>query len=100
MSKVKSLVKYHGVVPPTKEDAVLAKSHLDRTLKLEKTKIKEHETQKAKAKKVGHKKSVKYNESHIDKHKEDVKEREDSKKTINQVWDKLQTLRSKNNGKG
>jgi hypothetical protein len=87
--------KYHGVVPPTKEDAVLAKSHLNRTLKLEKTKIAEHETQKAKAKKAKNKKSIKYNESHIAKHKEDMKEREDSKKTINEVWDRLQSLRSK-----
>ena len=95
MGTVKSLMKYHGVVPPTKEDAVLAKSHLDRTLTLEKKKIKEHEAQKKKAKKVGNKKSVKYNQSHIDKHKDDVKEREDSKKTINAVWDRLQTMRSK-----
>ena len=96
--KVKSLMKskkYHGVIPPTKEDAKLAKSHLDRTLKLEKTKVKEHEAQKSKAKKAGNKKSVKYNSSHIDNHKEDIKEREASKKTINQVWDTLQTLRSK-----
>jgi hypothetical protein len=86
---------YHGVIPPTKEDAKLARSHLDRTLKLEKTKIKEHETQKSKAKKAGNGKSVKYNESHIKNHKDDVKEREQSKATINKVWNKLQSLRSK-----
>ena len=96
-TKVKSLLKgtYHGVIPPTKEDAVLAKSHLDRTLNLEEDKVDEHEKQKAKAKKVGNKASVKYNESHIEKHKEDIKERQNSKKTINKVWNKLQTLRSK-----
>jgi len=96
--KVKELMKdkkYHGVIPPTKEDAVLAKSHLDRTLKLEKTKIVEHENQKAKAKKNGHKSSVKYNESHIKNHKKDVEEREQSKATINKVWNKLQSMRSK-----
>jgi hypothetical protein len=95
MSTVKSLMKYHGVVPPTKEDAVLADSHLDRTLKLEKTKIKEHQKQKKKAIKAGNKASVKYNQSHIDKHKDDVKERKDSKKTINKVWNKLESMRSK-----
>lgn len=96
MTQVQSLVKgkYHGVIPPTKEDAVMAKSHLDRTLNLEKTKIKEHEVAKKKAKKVGHKASVKYNDSHIKKHQEDVAEREQSKKTISKVWDKLQSLRS------
>jgi len=98
MSSVKSLVKdknYHGVIPPTKEDAKLARSHLDRTLSLEKTKIKEHEAQKAKAKKAGNKKSVNYNQSHIKNHQKDVQEREQSKATINKVWDKLQSLRSK-----
>ena len=87
--------KYHGVVPPTKEDAVLARSHLDRTLKLEKTKIKEHQKQKSVAKKMGHKKSMKYNESHIKNHKKDVEERVQSKKTIDAVWDKLKNMRSK-----
>ncbi len=95
---VKALMKdkkYHGVIPPTKEDAVLAKSHLDRTLKLEKTKIAEHVSQKAKAKKVGNKVSAIYNESHIKNHKKDVEEREQSKATINKVWNKLQSMRSK-----
>lgn len=96
--KVKALVKnngYHGVIPPTKEDAVLAKSHLDRTLKLEQTKIKEHIKQKAKAKKMGNKKSMSYNESHIKNHKKDVAERVQSKKTIANVWNTLQSMRSK-----
>jgi len=96
--KVKGLMKdkkYHGVVPPTKEDAVLAKSHLDRTLKLEKTKIKEHENQKSKAKSMNNEKSMKYNESHIKNHKKDVEERVQSKKTINEVWDKLKSMRNK-----
>ena len=33
-TKVKSLLKgtYHGEIPPTKEDGIMAKSHLDRTL--------------------------------------------------------------------
>lgn len=91
--QVRSLM-YHGTKPPTKEDARLAKSHLDRTLKLEKTKVKEHEAQKSKAKKAKNKKSVQYNESHIKKHKEDIAEREASKHTINQIWDKLESLRS------
>jgi len=98
MSTVKGLMKdkkYHGVIPPTKEDAVLAKSHLDRTLKLEQTKIKEHEKQKAKAKKNGHSASAKYNESHIKNHKKDVEERVQSKKTISQVWNKLESMRKK-----
>jgi len=97
MANVKSLIssKYHGVIPPTKEDARLARSHLDRTMSLEKTKIKEHEAQKAKAKKAGNKPSVKYNDSHLKKHKEDVAERQQSKQTINKVWNKLQSLRSK-----
>jgi hypothetical protein len=98
MSTVKSLMttkNYHGVKPPTKEDARLARSHLDRTMDLEKQKVKEHEVQKAKAKKVGHKQSVQYNESHIKKHKEDIAERQQSKKTINSIWDKLESLRGK-----
>lgn len=94
MSTVKQLT-YHGMKPPTKEDARLAKSHLDRTMALEKTKVKEHEAQKAKAKKAGHKGSVKYNESHIKSHKEDIAERTESKKTINKIWDSLQTMRNK-----
>jgi transketolase len=72
----------------------MAKNHLDRTMALEKVKVKEHEKQKKIAKKVGHNASVKYNESHIKKHKEDIAERTASKKTINQIWDKLQSLRS------
>ena len=96
MSKVKSLMKnYHGVKPPTKEDATLARSHLDKTMTLEKQKVKEHETQKSKAKKVGNKQSVKYNESHIKNHKKDIAQRQQSKKTINSIWDKLQTLKEK-----
>jgi Ulp1 family protease len=94
MSTVKSLI-YHGVKPPTKEDAVLAKKHLDQTMSLEKTKVKEHQAQKYKARKAGHKKSVKYNESHIKSHQKDIKERTQSKKTINQIWDKLESMRSK-----
>lgn len=92
MTTVKSLI-YHGVKPPTKEDAILAKKHLDKTMKLEKVKVKEHEIQKSKAKKMGHKKSVKYNESHIKSHKKDIQERTQSKETINQIWDKLETMR-------
>lgn len=97
MSNVKSLVKnkkYHGVIPPTKEDAKLARSHLDRTITLEKSKIKEHDAQKVKAKKAGNKKSVAYNESHSKNHMADVKDRQQSKATINKVWNKLQSLRS------
>jgi ABC-type nickel/cobalt efflux system permease component RcnA len=90
-----STKNYHGVKPPTKEDARLAKSHLDRTMDLEKQKVKEHETQKTKAKKAGNKQSVKYNESHIKNHKKDIAERQQSKKTISQIWDKLQHMRSK-----
>jgi hypothetical protein len=96
MSSVKSLInnkKYHGVQPPTKEDAKLARSHLDRTMSLEKQKIKEHKIQKSKAKKMGNKQSVNYNDSHIKKHKEDVAERQQSKKTINEIWDKLGSMR-------
>ncbi len=92
MGTVKSLI-YHGKKPPTKEDAILAKSHLDRTMDLEKQKVKEHEVQKAKAKKMGHKQSVSYNESHIKSHKKDIKERTQSKATINQIWDKLESMR-------
>ena len=70
MSTVKSLV-YHGQKPPTKEDAKLAKSHLVRTIALEKTKVKEHEDQKAVAKKAKNSKSVKYNDSHLKEHKKE-----------------------------
>lgn len=94
MTKVKELT-YHGIKPPTKEDARMAESHLDRTMALEKTKVKEHEKQKKIAKKQGHKASVKYNESHIKSHKKDIEERTESKKTISQIWDKLESLRSK-----
>lgn len=96
MTTVKSLVKkkYHGVKPPTKEDAKLARSHLDRTMALEEQKVKEHEKQKNKAKQAGHKQSVKYNEAHIKNHKKDIEERKDSKKTIDQIWSKLETLRA------
>lgn len=98
MSTVKSLMNtknYHGVKPPTKEDARLARSHLDRTMSLEKKKVQEHEVQKGKAIKAGHKPSVKYNESHIKKHKEDIAERQQSKKTISQIWNKLESLKEK-----
>lgn len=94
MTRVKELT-YHGVKPPTKEDAKLATSHLDRTMKLEKTKIKEHQKQKSVAQKSGNNRSVKYNESHIKDHKSDLKERSESKKTIQKIWEKLESLRSK-----
>lgn len=94
MTKVKQLT-YHGIKPPTKEDARMAKSHLDRTMSLEKVKVKEHEKQKKIAKKAGHSASVKYNDSHIKSHNKDIEERTESKKTINQIWDKLESLRSK-----
>lgn len=94
MATVKSLI-YHGIKPPTKEDAMLAKNHLDRTVKLEKSKVKEHEKQKLLAKKSGHKDSIKYNESHIKSHEKDIKERTQSKATINKIWDKLESLRSR-----
>ena len=94
MSSVKNLI-YHGKKPPTKEDAVLAKSHLNRTIALEKQKVAEHKTQKAKAKKFGNKASVGYNQSHIDEHGKDIAKRQQSKSTINKIWDKLESLRSK-----
>jgi hypothetical protein len=94
MSTVKSLI-YHGKKPPTKEDAVLAKSHLDRTIALEKQKVKEHETQKSKAKKFKNKASVNYNASHIKEHGKDIAEREQSKRTISKIWDKLQSMKGK-----
>lgn len=86
---------YHGTKPPTKEDAVLANSHLTRTIALEKSKVKEHEKQKALAKRLKNKKSEKYNDSHLKEHKKDIAEREGSKRTINHIWDKLQSMRSK-----
>lgn len=94
MSTVKSLT-YHGQKPPTKEDAKLAKNHLVRTIALEKSKVKEHEDQKAIAKKAKNKKSEKYNDSHLKEHKKDIAKRESSKRTIGQIWDKLESLRSK-----
>lgn len=93
MSKVRDLI-YHGTKPPTRDDARLAKSHLNRTIALEKSKVKEHEDQKKLSKKAGNKKSEKYNDSHLKEHKKDIAKREDSKRTINQIWNKLETLRS------
>lgn len=93
MSTVKSLV-YHGNKPPTKEDAKLAKSHLVRTIALEKSKVKEHEDQKAKAKEANNQESEDYNESHLKEHKKDIAKREASKQTINKIWGKLKSLRN------
>lgn len=94
MSTVKSLI-YHGKKPPTKEDARLAKKHLTRTISLEKSKVKEHEDQKKLANKWGNKESARYNDSHLKEHKKDIAKREGSKRTINQIWDKLESMRNK-----
>lgn len=94
MSQVKNLI-YHGKKPPTKEDAKMAKNHLGRTISLEKSKVKEHENQKSLAKMAKNKKSMAYNDAHLKEHKKDIAKRESSKRTINQIWSKLGSLRSK-----
>lgn len=73
---------YHGIKPPTKEDAQMANSHLDRTFALNASKIAEHQAAKRRAIKMGNQKSVAYNDSHLTKHQDDNKQVMKSKKTL------------------
>jgi len=92
MASIKSILKYHGKKPPTKEDAKMAMSHLDRTEDLNESKIQEHLKALKKAKDKGHKKSQEYNKAHIDKHEDDNDEVKQSKKTLRAIRGKLPKL--------
>lgn len=96
MSKIQSCLKtakkYHGDIPPTKEDAKIGMSHLVRTEDLVDDKIDEHDNAFRKALKLGHKPSAKYHKSHLKKHEAEKKEIEQSKKTLRAVRGSLPTL--------
>lgn len=83
---------YHGIKPPTTDDARMAMSHLVRTIGLDKTKVKEHQKQMKKSVKAGNKASKDYNKSHIDNHKDDIKERQQSVKTLKGLRGALKPL--------
>jgi hypothetical protein len=87
--------KYHGKLPPTSDDARMAMSHLVRTVSLDKKKVKEHEKQMKKSIKAGNKQSKDYNKSHLENHKDDIKEREQSIKTLRGIRGALKPLVSK-----
>ena len=86
------MAQYHGVKPPTTDDAKMAMSHLVKTIALDKSKIAEHQVAKKKAQSVGNKKSVNYNQSHIDNHQDDVDERQQSVKTLKGIRGSLKPL--------
>lgn len=73
---------YHGPKPVTKSDVKLAKKHLKVTMALEKKKISEHQTA---AKRTSNPRSKSYNQAHVKAHQKDVKQRQQSLKTISKL---------------
>lgn len=94
LKRAKKAHKYHGDIPPTKEDAKIGMSHLNRTGDVVDDKIDEHENALQDRLKMGKKKSAKYHKSHLKKHEEEKKKIEQSKKTLMAIRGKLPTLAS------
>lgn len=72
-------------MPKTRNDVELGMRHLDRTIKLEKSKIADHRKAAAQAKKAGDKGSVRYNEAHLKGHEKDIKDRKKAYKKYAKV---------------
>jgi len=70
---------YHGPLPVTPKDKVMAKQHLNATKTLLQSKIKDHAQAKAT---TPDPKSKAYNQSHLISHKKDLQEVNNSLRTL------------------
>ena len=73
---------YHGRKPVTKTDVSMARKHLKVTMALERKKVAEHQTAK---KNTSNTRSKAYNDAHIKAHQKDIKQRQQSLKTISKL---------------
>ena len=76
-------------MPRSKADVALGMKHLQRTIKLEKSKIADHRKAAAVAKKAGDKGSYRYNVAHLKGHEADVKDRQKAYKKYNKARAKV-----------
>lgn len=72
-------------MPKTKADVKLGMKHLERTIKLEQSKISDHRKAAQAAKKAGNKGSMQYNLSHLKGHQADIKDRQKAYKKYRKV---------------
>lgn len=74
-----------GRLPVTKADIKMSKDHLKATMKLEKSKIKDHYEAAKIASKEGNKESVAYHQGHLKGHSKDLKERQKYLKKVSKL---------------